>query len=45
MGNPCFYSLDKILLLHLLSKKLKVNTYCTGLKRCMLNWPYMALFP
>ena len=29
MGNPCYYSLEKILSSHLLSKKLKVNTYKT----------------
>ena len=29
MGNTCYYSLEKILLSHLLSKKLKVNTYKT----------------
>ena len=29
MGNACYYSLEKILLSHLLSKKLKVNTYKT----------------
>ena len=29
MGNACYYSLDKILLSCLLSKKLKVNTYKT----------------
>ena len=27
MGNACYYSLEKILSSHLLSKKLKVNTY------------------
>ena len=27
MGNACYYSLEKILSFHLLSKKLKVNTY------------------
>ena len=27
MGNACYYSLEKILWSHLLSKKLKVNTY------------------
>ena len=29
MGNSCYYSLDNILSSHLLSKKLKVNTYKT----------------
>ena len=29
MGNACYYSLDKILLSRLLSKKLKVNIYKT----------------
>ena len=29
MGNACYYSLDKILSCHLLSKKFKVNTYKT----------------
>ena len=29
MGNSCYYSLEKILSSHLLSKKLKVNTYKT----------------
>ena len=29
MGNACYYSLQKILSSHLLSKKLKVNTYKT----------------
>ena len=29
MGNECYYSLEKILSFHLLSKKLKVNTYKT----------------
>ena len=29
MGNACYYSLEKILPSHLLSKKLKVNTYKT----------------
>ena len=29
MGNACYYSLEKILSTHLLSKKLKVNTYKT----------------
>ena len=29
MGNACYYSLEKILSSHLLSKKLKVNTYKT----------------
>ena len=29
MGNACYYSLKKILPSHLLSKKLKVNTYKT----------------
>ena len=29
MGNVCYYSLEKILSSHLLSKKLKVNTYKT----------------
>ena len=29
MGNACYYSFDKILSSHLLSKKLKVNTYIT----------------
>ena len=27
MGNACYYALEKILSPHLLSKKLKVNTY------------------
>ena len=30
MGNACYYSLEKIFSSHLLSKKLKVNTYITG---------------
>ena len=29
MGNACYYSLEKIFLSHVLSKKLKVNTYKT----------------
>ena len=29
LGNACYYSLEKILSSHLLSKKLKVNTYKT----------------
>ena len=29
MGNACYYSLEKILSSHLLSKKLKDNTYKT----------------
>ena len=29
MGNACYYSLEKILSYHLLSKKLKVKTYKT----------------
>ena len=29
MGNACYYSLEKILSSHVLSKKLKVNTYKT----------------
>ena len=29
MGNACYYSLEKILSFHLLSKKLKVKTYKT----------------
>ena len=29
MGNACYYSLEKILSSHLLSKKLKVKTYKT----------------
>ena len=29
VGNACYYSLEKILSSHLLSKKLKVNTYKT----------------
>ena len=29
MGNACYYSLEEILSSHLLSKKLKVNTYKT----------------
>ena len=29
MGNACYYSLEKILLSHLLSKKLTVKTYKT----------------
>ena len=29
MGNTCYYSLQKMLSSHLLSKKLKVNTYKT----------------
>ena len=29
MGNACYYSLEKILSSHLLSKKLKVNTHKT----------------
>ena len=29
MGNACYYSLEKILPSHLLSKKLKVDTYKT----------------
>ena len=29
MGNACYYSLEKILSPHMLSKKLKVNTYKT----------------
>ena len=29
MGNACYYSLEKVLSSHLLSKKLKVNTYKT----------------
>ena len=29
IGNPCYYSLEKILLSRLLSKKLKVDTYKT----------------
>ena len=29
MGNACYYSLENILSSHLLSKKLKVNTYKT----------------
>ena len=29
MGNACYYSLEKILSSHLLSKKLKINTYKT----------------
>ena len=29
MGNVCYYSLEKILSSHLLSKKMKVNTYKT----------------
>ena len=29
MGNACYYSLEKILSSHLLSKKLKVKTYET----------------
>ena len=29
MGNACYYSLEKIVSSHLLSKKLKVNTYKT----------------
>ena len=29
MGNACYYSLEKILSSHLLSKKLKVNPYKT----------------
>ena len=29
MGNACFYTHEKILSSHLLSKKLKVNTYKT----------------
>ena len=32
VGNACYYSLEKILSSCLLSKKLKVNTYCIGLK-------------
>ena len=27
LGNACYYSLEKILSSHLLSKKLKINTY------------------
>ena len=27
MGNACYYSLERVLSSHLLSKKLKVNTY------------------
>ena len=29
MGNACYYSFEKILSSHLLSKKLKINTYKT----------------
>ena len=29
VGNACYYSLEEILSFHLLSKKLKVNTYKT----------------
>ena len=29
MGNACYYSVEKMLSSHLLSKKLKVNTYKT----------------
>ena len=29
MGNACYYSLEKIVSSHLLSKKLNVNTYKT----------------
>ena len=29
MGKACYYSLEKVLSSHLLSKKLKVNTYKT----------------
>ena len=29
MGNACYYSLEKILSSHLLSKKLKIKTYKT----------------
>ena len=29
VGNACYYSLEKIVSSHLLSKKLKVNTYKT----------------
>ena len=34
MGNACYYSLEKILSSHLLSKKLKVKTYKTIISGC-----------
>ena len=36
MGNECCYSLEKILSSHLLSKKLKLNTYKTIILRVVL---------
>ena len=36
MGNACYYTLEKILSSHLLSKKLKVNTYKTIILPVML---------
>ena len=48
MGNACYYSLEKKLSSHLLSKKLKVNTfktislcyrlYCMVVKRGLSPW-------
>ena len=42
MGNACYYSLEKILSSHLLSKKMKVNTYKTIILLVVLygheNW-------
>ena len=36
MGNVCYYSLEKILSFHLLSKKLKVSTYKTSILSVVL---------
>ena len=36
MGNACYYSLEKILSSHLLSKKLKINTYKTIISPVLL---------
>ena len=36
MRNACYYSLEKILLSHLLSKKLKVKTYKTVILQVVL---------
>ena len=38
MGNACYYLLEKILSSHLLSKKLKVNTYKTIILPVVLYW-------
>ena len=38
MRNACYYSLEKMLSFHLLSKKLKVNTYKTIILPICIVW-------